>query len=113
MTEYRAEFDADVTFLNGGGLQAQGFKLDVPDPEITEDQLRTYYDENITQFEQPEARDVRVILTKNEADAEEAAAALAEDSSPQSFKEVAKEFSIDEATQSTGGLREAVFQGQS
>ncbi|HZO08368.1 MAG TPA: peptidyl-prolyl cis-trans isomerase [Myxococcota bacterium] len=83
------------------------------EPEITEDQLRTYYDENITQFEQPEARDVRVILTKNEADAEEAAAALAEDSSPQSFKEVAKEFSIDEATQSTGGLREAVVQGQS
>jgi hypothetical protein len=35
MTEYRAEFDADVTFLNGGGLQAQGFKLDVPDPEIS------------------------------------------------------------------------------
>jgi arylformamidase len=39
MTEYRAEFDADVAFLNGGGLQAQGFKLDVPGPEITEDQL--------------------------------------------------------------------------
>ena len=43
MTEYRAEFDADVTFLNGGGLQAQGFKLDVPDPEITEDQLASLF----------------------------------------------------------------------
>jgi arylformamidase len=43
MTEYRAEFYADVTFLNGGGLQAQGFKLDVPDPEITQDQLASLF----------------------------------------------------------------------
>jgi arylformamidase len=43
MTEFRAEFDADVTFLNGGGLQAQGFKLDVPDPEITNDQLASLF----------------------------------------------------------------------
>ena len=43
MTQYRAEFDADVTFLNGGGLQAQGFKLDVPDPGITEDQLASLF----------------------------------------------------------------------
>jgi arylformamidase len=43
MTQFRAEFDAEVTFLNGGGLQAQGFKLDVPDPEITEDQLASLF----------------------------------------------------------------------
>lgn len=35
--DYRASFDADVTFLNGGGLQVQGFRLDVPDAAITED----------------------------------------------------------------------------
>ena len=29
MTDYRAQFNADVTFLNGGGLQAQEFRLDV------------------------------------------------------------------------------------
>lgn len=39
MTEYRASFDAEVTFLNGGGLQAQGFRLDVPGGEITEHEL--------------------------------------------------------------------------
>lgn len=39
MTEYRASFDADVTFLNGGGLQAQGFRLDVPGPQVTPDEL--------------------------------------------------------------------------
>jgi kynurenine formamidase len=30
MTEYRASFDATVTFANGGGLTAQGFRVDVP-----------------------------------------------------------------------------------
>lgn len=39
MIEYRAVFDADVTFRNGGGLQVQGFRLDVPDPTMTEDRL--------------------------------------------------------------------------
>lgn len=39
MTEYRASFDANVTFLNGGGLQAQGFRLDVPGPQASADEL--------------------------------------------------------------------------
>jgi foldase protein PrsA len=83
------------------------------EPPINEDEIKAYYDANQVQFEQPETRDVRVILTKTEGEAQEAAAELQEDSSPQSFERVAKEFSIDEATQSTGGLREAVVQGQS
>ncbi len=29
-TEMRAHFDAEITFGNGGGLQAQGFRLDLP-----------------------------------------------------------------------------------
>lgn len=39
MPEYRAEFDADVTFLNGGALQTQGFRLDVAGPDVTEADL--------------------------------------------------------------------------
>src|SRR5215208_6375550 len=39
MTDYRAEFDAEVTFLNGGGLQAQGFRLDIPGPDVSEPEL--------------------------------------------------------------------------
>ena len=35
-TEYRALFDAVVTFSNGGGLRAEGFRVDVPGPEVTE-----------------------------------------------------------------------------
>ena len=36
MTEYRASFDATVTFANGGGLAAHGFRVDVPSPGIDE-----------------------------------------------------------------------------
>lgn len=37
--QYRAEFDAVVSFSNGGGLQAQGFRVDVPGPDVTEEQV--------------------------------------------------------------------------
>ena len=36
MTEYRASFDATVTFANGGGLAARGFRVDVPSPGMDE-----------------------------------------------------------------------------
>jgi len=39
MVEYRAVFDAHVTFRNGGGLQVQGFRLDVAGPDVTEAEL--------------------------------------------------------------------------
>lgn len=34
MTEYRAHFDAHVTFVNGGSLDATGFRLDVPREDV-------------------------------------------------------------------------------
>jgi arylformamidase len=34
--QYRAHFDARVEFANGGGLTAEGFRLDVPSPEVDE-----------------------------------------------------------------------------
>ena len=39
MLQYRAEFDAVVTFTNGGGLQAQGFRVDVPNADVTEPEI--------------------------------------------------------------------------
>jgi kynurenine formamidase len=36
MTEYRASFDASVTFTNGGGLTVQGFRVDVPSADVDE-----------------------------------------------------------------------------
>jgi arylformamidase len=37
--QYRAEFDAAVTFRAGGGLQVQGFRVDVPAAEATESEV--------------------------------------------------------------------------
>ena len=39
MTDYRAVFDAHVTFVNGGGLTAEGFRLDVPSKDMAEDEV--------------------------------------------------------------------------
>lgn len=36
MSDYRAVFDARISFLNGGGLTAEGFRLDLPGPDVTE-----------------------------------------------------------------------------
>ena len=35
MLQYRAEFDAAVTFTTGGNLQTQGFRVDVPHGDVT------------------------------------------------------------------------------
>lgn len=39
MTDYRAVFDAEITFRNGGGLQVQGFRLDLPTDQLDDAEL--------------------------------------------------------------------------
>jgi arylformamidase len=39
MTDYRASFDADVSFTNGGALQVQGFRVDLPQRETSEHEI--------------------------------------------------------------------------
>ncbi|MFI7216137.1 cyclase family protein [Micromonospora maritima] len=41
--EHRVVFDADVRFANGGGLRTEGFRLDVPGPEITDDEVAALF----------------------------------------------------------------------
>lgn len=36
MTDYRAHLDAVVTFVNGGSLTVEGFRIDVPGPDVDE-----------------------------------------------------------------------------
>jgi kynurenine formamidase len=36
--EHRVELDFGITFRNGGGLQGQGFRLDIPGDDITDEQ---------------------------------------------------------------------------
>jgi kynurenine formamidase len=39
VTEYRAVFDADVRFAGGGGLTAEGFRLDLPSADLPSDAI--------------------------------------------------------------------------
>jgi arylformamidase len=39
VTEYRALFDAEAEFVNGGGLTARGFRLDLPRRDLSDEQI--------------------------------------------------------------------------
>lgn len=39
MPDYRAHFDATVEFVNGGSLTAEGFRLDLPSPDLDADAI--------------------------------------------------------------------------
>jgi foldase protein PrsA len=77
--------------------------------KVSDEDISAYYDKNKKRFAQPERRDLRVVLTKTEAKANQAKKAL---DSGDSFKEVVKKYSIDEASKSQGGLLPAVSEGQ-
>ncbi|HEV2089044.1 MAG TPA: cyclase family protein [Cryptosporangiaceae bacterium] len=47
MPDYRVEFDADVTFLNGGSLQAREFRLDLPRRDVSEAQIAALFVESL------------------------------------------------------------------
>jgi foldase protein PrsA len=77
--------------------------------KVTDQQIKEYYDKNKNQFAQPERRDLHIILTKTKAKANQAKAAL-QDGEP--FKDVAKQYSIDDASKAQGGKLPAVAKGQ-
>ena len=82
-------------------------------PTVSDDAISNYYSANITQFQQPATRDVRLVLNKSKAQVEKAKAALDADDSATNWKKVAKQYSTDPTTKSVGGLRAAVAKGQS
>ncbi len=84
-------------------------KITQDSKKVTDEDISEYYDKNKKRFAQPERRDLLVVLTKTEAQAEKAKAAL---ESGDSFKQVAKQYSIDEASKAQGGKLPAVTQGQ-
>src|ERR1700693_3460722 len=43
MTDYRASFDATITFSNGGDLTAHGFRVDVPSRGIDQDGIAALF----------------------------------------------------------------------
>jgi foldase protein PrsA len=77
--------------------------------KVTQAQIEKYYNENKQRFGQPERRDLVLILTKTQAQAE---AAKKEVQSGKSFASVAKAKSIDPASKTTGGSLPGVVKGQ-
>jgi foldase protein PrsA len=84
-------------------------KITADAKKVTDQDVEEYYAKNKKRFAQPETRDLSVVLTKNEAKAEEAKQAL---ESGDSFKQVAKKYSIDEASKAQGGKLPAITEGQ-
>jgi foldase protein PrsA len=76
--------------------------------KVTDAQIKDFYDKNKERFAQPERRDLRIVLTKGEAKAKQAKSALA---GGDSWKSVAKKYSIDEASKAQGGKLPAQAEG--
>ena len=77
--------------------------------KVTPKQITAYFNKNKQRFAQPERRDLRIVLTKTKAKAEQAKQAL---QGGQSFKKVAKQYSVDQASKNQGGVLLAVAKGQ-
>jgi foldase protein PrsA len=77
--------------------------------KVTDAQVKAYYDKNKQRFAQPERRDLRIVLTRDKARAEQAKSALEDGDS---WKAVAKRYSIDQASKDQGGQLLAVAKGQ-
>lgn len=117
--------DADYQkFLKSSGMTEKDLlfrvKLDVISNEVrtkvlkgnkkvTDAQISAYYNKNKKRFAQPERRDLEVVLTRDKSKADAAKKAL---DSGQKFKDVAKKYSIDEASKAQGGKLPGVAKGQ-
>ncbi len=76
--------------------------------KVADNAVKKFYDENKARFATPASRDLRVILTKTEARANEAKQAL---ENGQSWTAVAKRFSIDQASKDQGGSLLGIAKG--
>lgn len=75
----------------------------------SQQQIKAYYEQHKSQFGQPERRNIMIILTKTQAQAE---AAKKEIQSGKSFASVAKKVSIDPVSKAAGGSLPGVVKGQ-
>jgi foldase protein PrsA len=76
---------------------------------VNEAAIAKYYNEHKSTYGKPESRDLRIVLTKTEAEAQQAKQEI---ESGKSFASVAKSKSIDPTSKSTGGEIKGVVKGQ-
>src|SRR5688500_12331728 len=99
-------------YVDGQAFASQvGEELIGGAPDVPEELVENFYEQNQDQFTQPASRDVREIVNEDEAEVEKAKAALDSDDSEENWEKVAAEFSTAE-TKADGGLREGVVEGQ-
>jgi foldase protein PrsA len=84
-------------------------KVTKSDKKVTDKEIQQYYDKNKARFATPERRDLNVVLTKTLPQARTALAALRRG---QKWAQVAKRYSIDQASKSAGGKLPNVTPGQ-
>jgi foldase protein PrsA len=84
-------------------------KVERSSGNVTEAQIASYYDRNRAQFAVPERRDLEIILTRTEAQANEAKRAV---ESGTSWAAAAREFSTDALSKGNGGRLAGVARGQ-
>jgi foldase protein PrsA len=77
--------------------------------KVSDAAVTAYYNKNKARFAQPERRDLLVVLTKTQAKANQAKAAI---QSGTAWKDVAKKYSIDQASKAQGGKLPGVAKGQ-
>ena len=80
-------------------------------PDVTSSEISDFYNAGKSQFEQPETRDIRVIINQDKAKVDAAKTALEADASDASWKKVAAKYSTDPSSQSNGGLRPSITDG--
>lgn len=84
-------------------------KIQASSAPVTDAQIQSFYERDRTQFALPERRDVDLILTRTQAQANAAKAAV---QSGTSWAAAAKKYSTDAASKATGGVLRGVSQGQ-
>jgi foldase protein PrsA len=102
---------ADVFYQQRNQLLQQKLteKVTKAQGNVTDAQIQQYYDKNKSKFSTPERRDLRIVLTKTKDKAAQARKAL---ESGQSWADVTKKYSIDQASKAQGGKLAGVAKGQ-
>ncbi len=77
--------------------------------KVTDEQVADFYKKNKARLGTPLTRDLRVVLTRDQATADKAKAAL---QGGQSWATVVKKYSIDPATKANGGVLSGLSKGQ-
>jgi foldase protein PrsA len=68
--------------------------------KVSDAQVQSFYNKNKSRFSTPETRDLQIVLTKNQAQANKAKQAIQKG---QPWAKVAKQYSIDQASKAQGG----------